>query len=248
MTTFTLEDKKIIVTGAGAGIGKAIVEKCLNEGATVIACDINQESLDNLNRKSKFPTNLYTYTMDVSHYDEVQKFFEYIQNEHPDSNSLINNAGIYLAKNILDYEISEIDRVLNINIKGFVYFSQQFAKILFRNKTYGSIVNMSSVSGMEGSSDAIYGLSKAAILGLTKSCAMNFAPYIKVNAVAPTMVDTSMMAVIPDWRKKEYLHHELINTPVLPEDVADTVVFLLSEKSTHYTGATFDLNNGGYLR
>ena len=110
------------------------------------------------------------------------------------------------------------------------------------------IVNMSSVSGIEGSSDAIYGLSKAAILGLTKSCAMNFSPYIRVNAVAPTMVNTPMMGVIPDWRKEEYLSHELIHTPVMPEDVADTVVFLLSDKSKHYTGATFDINNGGYLR
>ena len=107
---------------------------------------------------------------------------------------------------------------------------------------------MSSVSGMEGSSDAIYGLSKAAILGLTKSCAMNFSPYIRVNAVAPTMVNTPMMGTIPDWRKEEYLSHQLINTPVLPKDVADTVVFLLSDKAKHYTGATFDINNGGYLR
>lgn len=109
-------------------------------------------------------------------------------------------------------------------------------------------MNMSSVSALEGSSDAIYGLSKAAILGLTKSCAMNFSPYIRVNAVAPTMVHTPMMDTIPAWRKKEYLSHQLIDTPVLPEDVADTVVFLLSDKSKHYTGATFDINNGGYLR
>ena len=74
-------------------------------------------------------------------------------------------------------------------------------------------MNMSSVSGIEGSSDAIYGSSKAAsILGLTKSNAMNFSPYIRVNAVAPTMVNTPMMSMIPDWRKKEYLNHQLIDT------------------------------------
>ena len=109
-------------------------------------------------------------------------------------------------------------------------------------------MNLSSVSGQEGSSDAIYGSSKAAILGLTKSCVMNFSPYIRVNAVAPTIVNTSMMDTIPEWRKKEYLSHQLIDTPVLPEDVADTVVFLLSDKTRHYTGATFDINNGSYLR
>jgi len=153
-----------------------------------------------------------------------------------------------LAKNILDYKVDEIDKVLDINVKGFIYLSQMFGKKLFQSQRKGVIVNMSSVSGMEGSSDAIYGLSKAAILGLTKSCAMNFSPYIRVNAVAPTMVNTPMMGTIPDWRKEEYLSHHLINMPVLPEDVADTVVFLLSDKAKHYTGATFDINNGGYLR
>ncbi|MDT3427035.1 3-oxoacyl-[acyl-carrier protein] reductase [Paenibacillus forsythiae] len=175
-------------------------------------------------------------------------FFEYMEREHPDADSLVNNAGIYLARSILDYQEDEIDKVMDINIKGAVYFSQLFGRRMLRNRQKGTIVNMSSVSGMEGSSDAIYGLTKAALLGLTKSCAMNFSPYIRVNAVAPTMVDTSMMEAIPDWRKKEYLSHQLIPEPVLPGDVAETVLFLLSDKSRHYTGATFDLNNGGYLR
>ena len=160
----------------------------------------------------------------------------------------MNNAGIYLAKNILDYQPDEIDQVLNINIKGSIYFSQMFGRFKLQNKQEGVIVNMSSVSGLEGSSDAIYGLSKAAILGLTKSNATNFAPYIRVNAVAPTMVQTPMMDIIPEWRKEEYLQQQLIHTPVTPKDVAETVIFLLTDKSKHYTGATFDINNGGYIR
>ncbi|MCM3238755.1 SDR family oxidoreductase [Heyndrickxia oleronia] len=243
-----LKNRKIIVTGAASGIGKEIVKQCLNEGAVVIACDINEESLNDLKRSIDGRNVLHTYQLDVSRYEEVSKFFKYIETEHPEINGLVNNAGIYLAKNIVDYQIDEIDKVLDINVKGFVYFSQMFGKKLLQTERQGVIVNMSSVSGIEGSSDAIYGLSKAAILGLTKSCAMNFSPYIRVNAVAPTMVNTPMMGVIPDWRKEEYLNHELINTPVMPEDVADTVVFLLSDKSKHYTGATFDINNGGYLR
>lgn len=119
---------------------------------------------------------------------------------------------------------------------------------MIEKKHQGIIVNMSSVSGMEGSSDAIYGLSKAAILGFTKSCAMNFSPYIRVNAVAPTMVSTPMMDHIPDWRKEEYTNHQLIPEPLKAEDVAYTVLFLLSKRSRHYTGATFDINNGCYLR
>ncbi|GIN39359.1 SDR family NAD(P)-dependent oxidoreductase [Heyndrickxia oleronia] len=243
-----LKNSKIIVTGAASGIGKEIVKQCLKEGAVVIACDINEESLNDLKRSIDVRNVLHTYQLDVSRYEEVSGFFQYIETEHPEINGLVNNAGIYLAKNIVDYQIDEIDKVLDINVKGFVYFSQMFGKKLLQTERQGVIVNMSSVSGIEGSSDAIYGLSKAAILGLTKSCAMNFSPYIRVNAVAPTMVNIPMMGVIPDWRKEEYLSHELIHTPVMPEDVADTVVFLLSDKSKHYTGATFDINNGGYLR
>ncbi|MGM1036013.1 MAG: SDR family NAD(P)-dependent oxidoreductase [Bacillota bacterium] len=243
-----LKNRKLIVTGAASGIGKEIVKQCLHEGASVIACDINDHSLYDLKRSTDDCYVLHTYQLDVSNHEEVVKFFVYVEAEHADVDGLVNNAGIYLAKNILDYKVDEIDKVLDINIKGFIYLSQMFGKKLFQSQRKGVIVNMSSVSGMEGSSDAIYGLSKAAILGLTKSCAMNFSPYIRVNAVAPTMVNTPMMGTIPDWRKEEYLSHQLINTPILPEDVADTVVFLLSDKAKHYTGATFDINNGGYLR
>lgn len=243
-----LKNRKIIVTGAASGIGKEIVKQCLQEGASVIACDIQEESIRELQRSMDSHHALHTYRLDVSKYEQVAAFFQEVEREHSDIDGLVNNAGIYFGKNILDYQTAEIDQVLDVNLKGVIYFSQKFGKHLLESKRKGVIVNMSSVSGLEGSSDAIYGLSKAAILGLTKSCAINFSPYIRVNAVAPTMVKTPMMEIIPDWRKQEYESHQLIDTPVLPEDVADTVVFLLSEKSKHYTGATFDLNNGGYLR
>lgn len=243
-----LQNRKIIVTGAAAGIGKEVVRQCIEEGAAVIACDRNQKGLDDLKQRIDHRDKLFTYALDVSSYKAVSAFFHYLETEHPELDGLVNNAGVYLAKNISDYQEDEINKVLDVNVKGGIYFSQLFGEKLLQAKQPGVIVNMSSVAGMEGSSDAIYGASKAAILGLTKSCAMNFSPYIRVNAVAPTMVDTSMMEVIPSWRKEEYLHSELVDTPVTAKDVAETVVFLLSDKSKHYTGATFDINNGGYLR
>lgn len=243
-----LKNQKVIVTGAASGIGKAIVKQCLQEGAAVIACDVDQPGLTALENEMAAYSNLYTYAVDVSKYEEVVSFFINIETKHPDITDLINNAGIYLGKSILDYDVENIDRVLSINLKGYIYFTQMFGKILLPIQRRGSIINISSVSGIEGSSDAIYGCTKAAILGLTKSCAMNFAPYIRVNAIAPTMVATPMMAAIPEWRKLEYFTHELIDLPVLPEDVADSAIFLLSDKAKHYTGATFDINNGVYLR
>ena len=242
-----LNKMKIIVTGAASGIGKAIVLRSLVEGAAVIACDINGPALDKLQERSD-SASLFTYRLDTGNYAEVEQFFVYIRQEHPEVNGLVNNAGIYLGKNILDYTPDEIGKVLDVNVKGYLYATQFFGKLLLEQRRPGNIVNMSSVSGQEGSSDAVYGLSKAAVLGLTKSCAMNFAPYIRVNSVAPTMTSTPMMSHIPAWRQQEYTAHQLIKEPLLAEDIADTVIFLLSNKSRAYTGATFDINSGCYLR
>lgn len=196
-----LKNKKIIVTGAASGIGKAVVKQCLDEGATVIACDINAEALMDLKQTLVNDNYLYTYQLDVSKYDEIDEFFKYVEAEHSDINGLVNNAEIYLGQNIMNYQVNEIDKVIDINVKGYIYFTKFFGKNLFQSQRQGVIVNISSVSGIEGSSDAVYGCSKAAILGLTKSSAMNFSPYIRVNAVAPTVVNTPMMVTIPDWRK-----------------------------------------------
>ena len=242
-----LTGKTIIVTGAASGIGEEITRQCLQENAVVIACDINRDKLMELSN-SENNTNLFIYPLDVTSYPSVVDFFTYIAEKHPHINGLVNNAGIYLGQSILDYETEEIDKVLDVNVKGAVYCSKLFGQLLLNQKRHGVILNMSSVSGIEASSDAVYGLSKAALLGLTKSCAMNFSPYIRVNALTPTMVDTSMMSTIPDWRKAEYREHELIKQPVLPVDIANTVTFLLSERARNYTGATFDINNGCYLR
>lgn len=243
-----LIETKVIVTGAASGIGRAIVLACLQEGAEVIACDFNKEALENLVSVAAAVGKLHTYQVDVSCYDRVEEFFADIEKNHAEVNALVNNAGIYLGQNILNYNACDIDKVLNVNLKGCIYFSQGFGRLMIPNQRQGLIVNISSISGQEGSSDAIYGASKAAIFGLTKSCAMNFAPYIRVNAVAPTIVNTSMMDIIPKARQLHYLEQHLIPEMLLPEDVAETVTFLLSNKSRHYTGATFDINNGGYLR
>lgn len=242
-----LQGMKFIVTGAASGIGKEIVRLGLREGAEVIGCDLDEQRLEELKAETA-SDRLVTCRVDVSRYSEVEAFFAYIGQDHADVSGLVNNAGIYLGRSLLDYTPEEVDRVLDINIKGYVYLSQGFGRMLLAQKRQGVIINMSSVSGQEGSSDAVYGLSKAAVLGLTKSCAMNFAPYIRVNAVAPTMTSTPMMAHIPAWRQQEYLEHQLTPEPLLAEDIAGTVAFLLSHKSRAYTGATFDINNGCYLR
>lgn len=242
-----LKDKTVIVTGAAGGIGAAVTERCLNEGAVVLACDIDESGLTKVAEQIS-SSKLTTFRLDVSSYHDVAAFFEQLTTIHPESSCLVNNAGVYLGCSILDYSPEEMHKVMAVNINGAIYCCQLFARMVLARHGSGAIVNMSSVAGQEGSSDALYGLSKAALIGLTKSCAMNFAPHIRVNAVAPSLVETGLLKTVPDWRIAEYRQAELLKTPVLPEDVAATVAFLLADESRNYTGAVLDINNGCYRR
>ncbi len=248
MACDTSDKKGIIITGAAGGIGAAIVHRSLKDNAVVFACDNDQAALNELKKTAGGSTDLRTCILDVSSSEAIEACFDRIISDYPNVNGLVNNAGIYPGKNILEYTDEQIDTVLSVNIKGAVNFSRAFGGYLLKHKNYGTIVNMSSVSGHEGSSDAIYGLSKSALFGLTKSCAMNFAPYIRVNAVAPGLVETRMLKDIPEWRVKDYRKSELIDSPINPTDIANTVAFLLSDESRNLTGSVIDINNGCYLR
>jgi 3-oxoacyl-[acyl-carrier protein] reductase len=237
-----LKEKTVLVTGAVHGIGRAIVDCCLREGAHVLAVDVDAEGLVALQTSNQ--SQISIKNLDVADSKAIAALFSDL--EYCDA--LVNNAGIYLGKNIFEYTDESLDRVIDVNLKGAFNFSRGFGKLVLDSKKQGAIVNIASLAGQEGSSDAAYGMTKAAIIGLTKSTAMNFAPHIRVNAVAPTIVETGMTEQVPVWRIKEYQQSALIKQPVQPLDVAETVVFLLSDRACHYTGAVFDLNNGAYFR
>jgi len=233
-----LKNKVVLVTGACQGIGKAIVTESLAAGADVIGVDIVKPNIE----------MTHFYQMDISSVDRIESVFQRVVDENPELNCLVNNAGIYLGKKLLDYSLEEMRKVLDINIIGTAFLSKLFCKFIMDKDTTGTIVNISSVSGQDASSDAIYGMSKAALNGLTKSLAMTFAPNIKVNSVAPGLVETHMLGAIPEWRREEFKAHQLTKEFLKPEDVAKSVCFLLSDDSRGYTGATLDINNGCYLR
>jgi 3-oxoacyl-[acyl-carrier protein] reductase len=111
----------------------------------------------------------------------------------------------------------------------------------------GSIVNISS-SSIHGGADAVYSASKSGLIGLTKSCALKFSPYVRVNAVAPGIViDTELAQNLPQEVLELYRSRELIKTPLVPDDVARTVSFLMSDMGRSYTGAIFEPNNGYHM-
>lgn len=233
--------KGVIVTGAGRGIGKAIVAQSIADGFHVFACDKNAALLPPL--ANEFKGKVTTVELDVTDYNAVNKFMARFKSADETPDRLVNNAGIYPAKSILQYTPEEIESVLAVNVKGVIYFTQAFARPFVQAKKNAVIVNIASVA-QYGGFDAVYGASKAAVAGLTRCAATSLMPYVRVNAVAPGLATTDMLQSVPPQIVQMYRTMELVKEPIRAEDVANTVSFLLDEKSKNYTGATFDINNG----
>ncbi len=242
------EPRCVIVTGAAQGIGKAIAKRVLSEGWSVIALDIDGPRLAEFESEAGSPSALTTQQLDVTQLPQIEKFFAELPGRNLHPYGLVNNAGIFPGTAFLDYSQDAITSVLSVNLFGPIYMTQQFGKLLMPEKRSGVIVNIASIAGQIGSSDAIYGVSKSGVLGLTKTSAMALAPNIRVNAVAPTLVETELIKNVNKERLAVFRQNELIKTLVLPDDIANSVWFLLSDQSTHFTGAVLDINNGFNLR
>ncbi len=241
----------VIVTGAAGGIGKAVCERVLREGLGVLAVDNNEKALKKLalDLGKRFPTSLvYPVLGDVGQESLSEATGKAAKASGLTITALVNNAGIYLGKDIFDYELEDMTLVLNTNLMSAIHLTKFWGRIWTKQKTKASIVNLSSISAFEGSSDALYGVSKAGLLGLTKSAAITLAPWVRVNAVAPGIVETPMLKLIPDWRFKEFAESERLKDRITPEAVASAVWFLLSQESRHSTGSVLDITNGGYFR
>lgn len=240
--------KKVIITGAANGIGKALVEKCIDNEFYVIAVDKDSDGIAKL--KEQYGTVQFEdHVIDFRNFSEFYDFIPKLYKMHESIDGLVNNAGIYNGKSVYKYTHEDIDDIITVNIKALVYLSKDFASYEMNNNDFKSIVNVTSVAGEVGSSDALYGATKAAVIGLTKSNAWNFAPNIRVNAVSPALIrDTAIFDMIPKYRRVEYERQEILKDPILPKDVANVIFFLLTESSKNITGKIIPVDNGAYPR
>ncbi|MHC0430285.1 SDR family NAD(P)-dependent oxidoreductase [Streptomyces sp. O3] len=240
--------RTVIVTGGASGVGRALVRRCLDDGMTVIACDIDEPALKELDRDHAGRA-LDVQVCDVADRASCEAFMDRVLADHPEVDGLVNNAGLYLGQPVTEYDDATIDRVIDVNIKGPVWLSRRFAAHLAQDERRGAIVNLASVAGEVGSSDALYGTVKAGVIGLTKSNAMNFAPRIRVNAVSPGLiVRTAIADRIPGYRYAEYKRQEQLDGDIEPEDVAAVCAYLLSDDAKVLTGAVLRADNGSYPR
>ncbi|MFB3895451.1 MAG: 3-oxoacyl-[acyl-carrier-protein] reductase [bacterium] len=235
-----------IVTGAGAGIGKAIALALAKEGADIAVTDVNLEAvqqtaaeIEALGRKS------YAAQSDVSDSAAVEGFISAVVEKFGRIDILVNNAGITRDTLLIRMKDADWDAVLKINLTGTFNCTRAVSKIMMKQRS-GRIVNMASVIGLIGNTgQANYGASKAGVIALTKSVAKELASRgVLVNAIAPGFIMTRMTEVLPEPVKTEMLNRIPLARFGKPEDIANTVLFLVSESASYITGQVIQVDGG----
>ena len=235
-----------VVTGAGSGIGRALARRLAESGYDLLLVDIDGAALDSL--AGQLPARPTTITADLSAMREVQRVCAAVS-ALPRPAGLVNNAGIYRGNPLHTYDTDLIQADFWVNVLAPMLLTQAYAAPLVERREPGCVVNVSSTAGEIGSSDAVYGSAKAAVIGLTKSQAMNYAPWVRVNCVSPGLVrGTAIEARIPGNRHAEYIRQEQLTTRLDADSVAEVIEFLLHPASRNLTGKTVPVDNGAYPR
>ncbi|XP_064613896.1 L-xylulose reductase-like [Liolophura sinensis] len=235
------DGKRALVTGAGKGIGRGLVESLVKCGAETYALSRTQADLESL--KAEIPS-VHTVQVDLMNWEETRKA---VQNIGP-VDLLVNNAGINILQNFLDVTTEAYDRIFDINLKAVFNISQIVCKGMIERGVTGSVVNVSSQASMVAlPAHAAYCASKGAIDMLTKVMALELGPHkIRVNAVNPTIVMTPLGKM--SWSDPAKSGPQLARTPMGKfaevEDVVNAILFLLSDKAGMIHGSTLPVDGG----
>ena len=244
-----LEGKVALVTGAAQGIGRAIALLLAQKGADIVVSDINLEKAEETAREMEtLGRKAMAIRVNVAVFDEVEKMVQGIVDRFKRIDILVNNAGVARDKLLLRMTEEDWDLVLDINLKGTFNCTKAVIRHMSRQRT-GKIVNIASVVGEMGNAgQANYSASKAGVIGLTKTIAREFAVRgINVNAIAPGYIVTPMTDVLPEKAKEDLKRMIPMERLGQPEDVAQAVLFLVSEASSYITGQVINVNGGIYM-
>ena len=240
-----LKKKNIIITGASGGIGNSIVEKFNECGANILATGTRIEKLEEL--KNKF-NNIKILKFDISQSEKIEEFIENASNELGGLDCIINNAGITQDNLAIRMSLEEWKNVLNINLTSTFLMSKFAIKKMLKNKK-GKIVNVTSVVGHTGNlGQANYTASKAGIVAMSKSLAIEYAKKnININCISPGFIKTAMTDKIDDKFKEVILSKIPSARLGEPQDIANAVLFLSSNQSDYINGETLHVNGGMYM-
>ena len=246
-----LKDKVCVITGGTSGIGKAKVERFVEEGAKVVFCGRRQDRGDAVVREVEahnYPGEVRFFCGDVSKEEDVKALAEYVKSEFGNCEVLFNNAGVHQAGKLHETSPADWDRIMNIDVRGVYLCCYYLIPQMLENK-WGSIVNLSSVSGLLGDTDMVaYNTAKGAITNMTRCMALDYADMgIRVNAVCPGMTRTEILEhtfeCVPgseDMFKAAYPVHYVAE----PTQVANAVIFLASRKVDYLNGINLPIDGG----
>lgn len=232
-----------LITGGAQGIGRACAEALKADGARIILADVQRsvtevaEELDGAG-----------YVVDMGDPNAIAELFDRVETDHGPVERLVNNAGIALPGDFLDYPFEDFRKVLSINLEGVFLATQRAGRKMVAEGIKGAIVNMSSINAQVAiPAIPAYCASKGGVMQLTKAAAIALAPHgIRVNAVGPGSIDTAMMAGVN--ANEEALKRVLSRTPLgrvgEPREIGDVVAFLCSDKASYITGETIYVDGG----
>jgi NAD(P)-dependent dehydrogenase (short-subunit alcohol dehydrogenase family) len=239
---FDLTGKVAIVTGAARGIGQGIAVELARAGADVVISDIISGE-DTISQIKKLKRKAIYVKTDISKKLEVENLIKETIKNFKKIDILVNNAGIYIPGSVIDFLEESWDKTMDINLKGPFLCSQAALKYMKRGS---SIINISSIAGIEGSfGGAAYSASKGGIRLFTKSLAAEVGVLgIRVNSVHPGLIDTAMTGGLDKKTKEKILEKFLIKRAGKPVDIAGPVVFLSSDASSYMTGSEIVVDGG----
>ena len=241
-----LNGKNIIVTGASGGIGNSIIEKLYHTGANILASGTKIEKLDDLKDKFK---NIKTLRFNISESDKIEEFIENATKELGGNlDCIVNNAGVTQDNLAIRMSLEEWQKVININLTSTFLICKSAIKKMLKNKS-GRIVNITSIVGHTGNlGQTNYAASKAGIIAMSKSLAIEYAKKnININCISPGFIKTSMTDKLDD-KFKEAIVSKIPSARLgHPDDIANAVLFLCSNQSSYINGETLHVNGGMYM-
>lgn len=240
------ENKVVMVTGGAAGIGLVTAENFAKEGAKIAICDVNPEAGETA-AKALGPEASFQ-KVDVADSASVSSWVDTVFEKYGQIDVLVNNAGITRDSLIMRMKEADWDAVIGVNLKSAFNCIKAVSKIMVKQRS-GRIINLASVVGVMGNpGQANYVASKAGMIGLTKTVAKELGGRgITVNAVAPGFIETDMTAVLSDKVKEAMLSMIPLQRAGIPQDVADAITFLASNRAAYITGQVIHVTGGMYM-